>query len=75
MVPLGLAIAGPLADGLGVQVWFVAAGVAMVIIGAGALFVPAVMRIEDRATERTVAGDTGRVAGLGEPSTAPATAQ
>jgi DHA3 family macrolide efflux protein-like MFS transporter len=75
MVPLGLAIAGPLADGLGVQVWFVAAGVAMVTIGAGALFVPAVMRIEDRATERTVAGEAGRVAGLGEPSTVPATAQ
>jgi hypothetical protein len=33
------------------------------------------MRIEDRATERTVAGEAGRVAGLGEPSTVPATAQ
>jgi DHA3 family macrolide efflux protein-like MFS transporter len=75
MVPLGLAIAGPLADGLGVQIWFVAAGVAMVAIGAGALFVPAVMRIEDRAIERTVAGDTGQIAGLGEPPTVPATAQ
>jgi DHA3 family macrolide efflux protein-like MFS transporter len=75
MVPLGLAIAGPLADRLGVQVWFVAAGVAMVMIGAGALFVPAVMRIEDKTTARTVVGDTGQIAGLGEPSTVPATAQ
>jgi DHA3 family macrolide efflux protein-like MFS transporter len=57
MVPLGLAIAGPLADTLGVRVWFVAAGVAMVAIGIGALFVPAVMRIEDKATETITAGD------------------
>jgi DHA3 family macrolide efflux protein-like MFS transporter len=57
MVPLGLAIAGPLADRLGVRVWFVAAGVAMVAIGIGALFVPAVMRIEDKAAETVTSGD------------------
>jgi len=57
MVPLGLAIAGPLADALGVRVWFVAAGIAMVAMGVGAFFVPAIMRIEDKAAETSTTGD------------------
>lgn len=51
MSPLGLAIAGPVADALGVQIWFLIGGIATVIMGVGSFFVPAIMQIEDRATE------------------------
>jgi DHA3 family macrolide efflux protein-like MFS transporter len=50
MTPLGLAVAGPLADALSVQVWFLIAGVVTVAMGVGAFFVPAIMHIEDRTS-------------------------
>jgi DHA3 family macrolide efflux protein-like MFS transporter len=46
--PIGLAIAGPLADALGVQVWYVLCGIITVAMGIGSLLVPAIMRIEER---------------------------
>lgn len=46
--PLGLAIAGPVGDAVGVQPWFLMTGIVVVAMGAGALFVPAIVRIEDR---------------------------
>jgi len=49
MIPLGLAIAGPLADALGVQIWYLVAGLAMAAIGVGGLSVPALLRLEDQA--------------------------
>jgi DHA3 family macrolide efflux protein-like MFS transporter len=49
MAPLGLAVAGPVADALGVRAWFVASGIVMLIMGVGALFVPAIMDIEGEA--------------------------
>lgn len=64
MAPLGLAIAGPLADLFGERLWFVVAGTAMVAMGIGATLVPAIMQIEDRrrsgdgpAAETVVTGD------------------
>ena len=51
MSPLGLAIAGPVADALGVQIWFLIGGLATVIMGVGSFFVPSIMRIEDKAAE------------------------
>ncbi len=51
MSPLGLAIAGPVADALGVQIWFLIGGIATVIMGAGSFFIPAIMHIEDKAAE------------------------
>ena len=50
MWPLGMAIAGPLADAIGVRAWFIMGGVACVLMGAGAFFVPAIMHLEDQAT-------------------------
>jgi DHA3 family macrolide efflux protein-like MFS transporter len=70
MVPLGLAIAGPLADVVGVRIWFLAAGLAMAVMGVGALFVPAIMRVED-----AVAGELEGAATTGEPAPVPATAR
>jgi DHA3 family macrolide efflux protein-like MFS transporter len=51
MTPLGLAVAGPLADALSVQAWFLIAGASTVAMGIGAFFVPAIMDIEDRTSD------------------------
>lgn len=45
--PFSLAVAGPVSDRLGLQVWYVAAGVACAVIGLAAFFVPAIARIEE----------------------------
>jgi DHA3 family macrolide efflux protein-like MFS transporter len=47
MTPLGLIIAGPLADRLGLQSWFIAGGVISALLGLGAFFVPTIENIED----------------------------
>ena len=47
MTPLGLIIAGPLADHLGVQSWFIIGGVVCGLMGIAAFFIPAVMTFED----------------------------
>ncbi|MBN2005685.1 MAG: MFS transporter [Anaerolineae bacterium] len=49
---LGMAIAGPLADSAGVQVWFIAAGVISILMGIALYFIPATMHIEEDARER-----------------------
>jgi DHA3 family macrolide efflux protein-like MFS transporter len=53
MIPLGLVIAGPLAEVLGVQIWFLVAGIAMAVMGIGALFVPAITRLDDIASQKS----------------------
>lgn len=45
--PLGLAVAGPLSDWIGLQVWYVTAGVLCGLMGLVNFFVPAAMHIED----------------------------
>jgi len=44
--PLSLAIAGPLADAVGVRALYVAGGIAQVILGIGGFFIPAIMSLE-----------------------------
>ncbi len=46
MSPLGLLIAGPFADRLGIQTWYVIAGTVCVVAALAAGFVPAIMNIE-----------------------------
>jgi DHA3 family macrolide efflux protein-like MFS transporter len=53
MIPLGLVIAGPLAEVLGVQIWFLVAGIAMAVMGIGALFVPAITRLDSIADQKS----------------------
>jgi DHA3 family macrolide efflux protein-like MFS transporter len=57
MIPLGLVVAGPVADALGVQAWFLVAGLAMTLIGAVGLSIPALVRLEDQMQVR--AGEEG----------------
>jgi DHA3 family macrolide efflux protein-like MFS transporter len=45
--PLSLAVAGPLADAVGVRALYVAGGVAQVVLGIGGFFVPAIMSVEN----------------------------
>ena len=47
VMPLSLLIAGPLADRLGVRVWYVVGGVLCIVIGALAFAVPAIMHVEE----------------------------
>jgi DHA3 family macrolide efflux protein-like MFS transporter len=51
-LPLGLAIAGPVADALGAQVWYLTAGIVITVTGVAAFFVPAIMGIEEEARSR-----------------------
>ncbi len=46
--PIGLAIAGPLSDIVGVRIWYLLCGIITIVMGIGALFVPAIMDIENR---------------------------
>lgn len=45
--PLGLAIAGPVADALGAQVWYITGGVVSIAMGTLAFFIPFITRMED----------------------------
>lgn len=48
MTPVGLTIAGPLADAFGVPIWFVISGLVTTSVAITAFFVPAVMNIENQ---------------------------
>jgi len=47
MSPLGLVIAGPVADTFGVQIWFVVGGIVTALMGVIGYFIPAAMNLED----------------------------
>jgi DHA3 family macrolide efflux protein-like MFS transporter len=55
MAPIGLAIAGPLSDAIGVRVWYVIGGLACVLMAGVAVSVPAVMNMEEDAVARNAA--------------------
>jgi DHA3 family macrolide efflux protein-like MFS transporter len=46
MAPIGLAVAGPLAEVIGVRAWFLAGGVVIILMSAAAYFVPSVRTLE-----------------------------
>ena len=48
MAPLGLIIAGPVSDRFGIQAWFLLGGSLCVLMGIAGLFIPTVMRIEEK---------------------------
>ncbi len=45
--PIGLAIAGPVSDWIGLQVWYLAAGLLGAALAVGGLFIPALINIEE----------------------------
>jgi DHA3 family macrolide efflux protein-like MFS transporter len=46
MAPLGLAVAGPFAEVIGIQAWLVAGGVVIILMSTAAYFVPSVRNLE-----------------------------
>jgi DHA3 family macrolide efflux protein-like MFS transporter len=46
MAPVGLAIAGPVADLIGARTWFVIGGAALSLMGLLGFFIPAIMNLE-----------------------------
>jgi DHA3 family macrolide efflux protein-like MFS transporter len=50
MVPLGMAVAGPVADVFGERIWFVVGGISVTVLGIAAFFVPSIMNVEEEAT-------------------------
>jgi DHA3 family macrolide efflux protein-like MFS transporter len=47
MMPLSLIIAGPLADAVGVRIWYVMGGIGCVLAGLVSFAVPTIMHVED----------------------------
>jgi DHA3 family macrolide efflux protein-like MFS transporter len=47
--PFSLAVAGPISDWLGLQFWYVTAGLMCAGFGLAAFFIPAIVRIEENA--------------------------
>ncbi|MCP4541170.1 MAG: MFS transporter [Chloroflexi bacterium] len=45
--PIGMAIAGPLADAVGVRTLYVVGGIAQILLGIGGFFVPVIMQLEE----------------------------
>jgi DHA3 family macrolide efflux protein-like MFS transporter len=48
MMPLSLAVAGPLAEVVGVRPWYLFGGMVFALCGVVCFFVPAIVHIEDR---------------------------
>jgi MFS transporter, DHA3 family, macrolide efflux protein len=53
MVPLGLAVAGPVADHFGIQAWFFGGGVLCLLMGILGLIFPMVRKMEERKDRKS----------------------
>jgi len=53
--PLSLAVAGPLAEVLGVRFWYVLGGIVCIVLGSVVLVIPSVVNAEQLAIERAAA--------------------
>ena len=58
IVPLGLMIAGPIADRVGIQAWFLLGGILCIFMAVTGLFIPAVMHMEKKGNPLPEAVDT-----------------
>ncbi len=47
MMPLSLAVAGPLSDAIGIRTWYLAGGAIFALIGVASFFIPAVVNLEN----------------------------
>lgn len=64
MSPIGLIIAGPISDRLGVQTWFIIGGVVTGLMGLVSLFIPAIMHFEDgRVASQKMEGEMAGASG------------
>jgi DHA3 family macrolide efflux protein-like MFS transporter len=67
MAPLGMAIAGPLSDAVGVQVWYVVAGAVCILMVLAASAIPAIRNLEEsgKAMQSTPAASLPAAPALG----------
>jgi DHA3 family macrolide efflux protein-like MFS transporter len=54
MAPLGLMIAGPVSDLIGIRSWYWIAGLITLIMGLTGFFIPAIMNVEDIHDPETI---------------------
>jgi DHA3 family macrolide efflux protein-like MFS transporter len=66
--PLGLAVAGPVSDWLGLQVWYLAAGVLCSLVGLSGFLIPAIVHIEENQNGTAVPGEVLAPAGTRVPT-------
>jgi DHA3 family macrolide efflux protein-like MFS transporter len=52
MAPIGLMIAGPISDKMGIQTWFLLGGSLCILMAVTGLFIPALMNIESEGGKR-----------------------
>jgi DHA3 family macrolide efflux protein-like MFS transporter len=57
--PLGMIIAGPVADALGVRLWYVVGGVGCLLMGVGGFFVSDIVHLEDDRVASVAEGRSG----------------
>jgi DHA3 family macrolide efflux protein-like MFS transporter len=57
MMPLGMAIGGPVADAWGTRVLFVVAGIMQIAVGLGGFLIPVLMQLEDHHRSPVVASE------------------
>jgi len=67
--PIGLAMAGPITDLLGIQIWYLVAGVICLAQGVAFFFIPSVVRIEERGQIDDVGPADGSARGVAPPIT------
>ena len=56
-MPIGLAVAGPLSDAVGIQTWFIIGGIFMSLAGIFGFLSPDMRNIEDQSREITARRD------------------
>ena len=54
MSPLGLLLAGPVADAFGVQIWFLIGAIGLLVIGGLFLLIPSLRKLEDHRVEEGI---------------------
>jgi len=59
--PIGMAIAGPVADRWGVQVWFVIGGIGSILMGVMSVLIPSVRNLEEEGKAHASAGSASTV--------------
>ena len=58
IAPLGLMIAGPVSDRVGIQAWFLLGGILCIFMAVTGLFIPVVMNMEKQGSPMPEAGGT-----------------
>ena len=57
IAPLGMAVAGPVADAVGVRAWFVTGGIASVMMGIAGFLTPSIVHLEDNHKTQATVGE------------------